>query len=146
MKPKIHAIAGFTALITIAGFWLASLITEMLGSFESIKLVKQCIVWGMIILIPSIMATAISGNFLGKTRSGKLVAVKQKRMPLIALNGIFILVPSAFFLNHLALNEGFGKLFYSIQALELAAGGVNFYLLSRNFKDGLRLSGRHSLF
>ena len=39
-----------------------------------------------------------SGFVLGKSRSGPLVAKKQGRMQLIALNGLLVLVPCAVYL------------------------------------------------
>ena len=61
-------------------------------------------------------------------------------MPLIALNGLLILVPSALFLAAKASAGAFDTAFYAVQTLELAAGAVNIWLLGVNFRDGLRMT------
>ena len=63
-------------------------------------------------------------------------------MPVIAFNGLLILVPSAFFLAYKAGSGDFDTSFYAVQALELVAGAVNLSLIGLNIRDGLRLSGR----
>lgn len=63
-------------------------------------------------------------------------------MRLIALNGIFVLVPSALVLRELAERGELGQLFFAVQVLELVAGGLNLLLLARNAREGLTLSGR----
>ena len=42
-----------------------------------------------------------SGMFLSKSRKGRLVDGKKKRMPFIAANGLVVLVPCAIALNRL---------------------------------------------
>jgi hypothetical protein len=63
-------------------------------------------------------------------------------MPLIAGNGLLILIPAAFTLASLASHAPFGSLFYAVQAVELIAGAVNLALMSLNIRDGLRLTKR----
>jgi len=63
-------------------------------------------------------------------------------MPLIAANGILILIPSALFLAAKARAAEFDTAFYAMQALDLAAGAVNIALLGLNIRDGLKMSGR----
>jgi hypothetical protein len=63
-------------------------------------------------------------------------------MPLIAANGILILIPSALFLASKARAGEFDTGFYVAQALELAAGGTNIALLGLNMRDGLKMKGR----
>ena len=67
---------------------------------------------------------------------------KKKRMPLIALNALFILLPSAFFLASKAAAGSFDSWFYGIQVLELVAGAANITMLGLNIRDGLRMTGR----
>lgn len=63
-------------------------------------------------------------------------------MPIIAANGVLVLLPSAFYLAWLSSQGEFGLLFFSIQAVELVRGAVNLALMSLNLRDGLRLAGR----
>lgn len=63
-------------------------------------------------------------------------------MPIIAANGIMILIPSALFLSYRATSGAFDAMFYAVQALELLAGAVNLTLIAMNMRDGLKLSGR----
>ena len=62
-------------------------------------------------------------------------------MPIIAANGVLILIPSALFLAHKAGAVEFGASFYAVQALELAAGAANITLLGLNMRDGLKMKG-----
>ena len=48
-----------------------------------------------------------------------LIGAKLKRMPLIAANGILVLIPSALFLASKARAAEFDTGFYAVQALEL---------------------------
>lgn len=63
-------------------------------------------------------------------------------MPIIALNGVLVLVPAAFFLAWRSAAGVFDGSFYAVQAIELAAGAANLVLLALNMRDGLRLTGR----
>ncbi len=63
-------------------------------------------------------------------------------MPLIAANGLLILIPSALFLAHKAAAAEFDGAFYAVQALELTAGATNITLLGLNMRDGLKMKGR----
>jgi hypothetical protein len=61
---------------------------------------------------------------LAKGQRAGLVGAKIKRMPLIAANGILILIPSALFLASKARASKFDSAFYAVQALELVAGAT----------------------
>ena len=63
-------------------------------------------------------------------------------MPLIAANGLLVLVPCAIVLNRWAAAGAFDVMFYTVQALELLAGAVNLTLMGLNIRDGLTMSGR----
>jgi hypothetical protein len=65
-------------------------------------------------------------------------------MPLIAANGILVLIPSALFLAFKARAAEFDTSLYAVQALELAAGAANIALLGLNMRDGLTMKGRLS--
>lgn len=98
MAQKAHFIAGFLATLTIAAFFLSTVIVELFGSYETVAFTKSLIVIpGLFVLIPALMATGGSGFFLSKSWSGKLVEIKKKRMVFIAANGLLVLMPCHFF-------------------------------------------------
>lgn len=143
MAQGIHLFAGLLATLTIASFFSISLLSELLGSTETIVATKALIVMpGLFLLIPAIVATGVSGFILSKSRQGRLIAGKKKRMPFIAANGVLILVPCAIFLNRLAAAGTFDTTFYLVQGLEFLAGATNLGLMGLNIRDGLRMSGR----
>ncbi|PVA11038.1 hypothetical protein DC366_04500 [Pelagivirga sediminicola] len=140
MTRTIHPIAGAIALLMIAVFWLSTALSELFMGLEAVSTVKTLIPWGFIILIPALMAVGGSGFQMARKRRGPLVAAKQKRMPIIAANGILILIPAAFYLSFKAQAGAFDTAFYTVQALELGAGAVNITLLGLNMRDGLRMT------
>ena len=142
MKLKIHAAAGTIALLTILAFWTSTLISEVFGSHAQISSVKTAVLWGMLILIPAMIATGASGASLGKGWKLPVVARKTKRMRIIAANGILILMPSAFYLASKAQTGAFDSLFYTVQAAEILAGATNIILLALNMRDGLSIRRR----
>jgi len=142
MKIKVHAISAFLAFVTIALFFISTVLVELLGSDDSIYFVKKSILYGLLILIPSMMATGISGNLIMKNKKGKLIRTKLMRLKTIVFNGVIILVPSAFFLESMAGSGNYNEWFYAIQSLELLAGATNLYFIGLNIKDGFLLSGR----
>jgi hypothetical protein len=99
-------------------------------------------VYGLLILIPALALAGATGLSLARSRSGAQVAKKKKRMPVLALNGLLIMVPAAFFLRMKALSGEFDGIFYSVQLLELAIGIIQLVVLGLNFRDGLRITGR----
>jgi hypothetical protein len=142
MLKFIHPAAGAIALLTILTFWLSTAFAELFGSHSTVVAVKTAIPWGFLLLIPALMAAGGSGLALSKGRRAGLVGAKLKRMPLIAANGILVLIPSALFLAHEAAAAEFDTAFYAVQALELAAGAANIALLGLNLRDGLKMKGR----
>ena len=138
----IHPVAGVLAILTIATFWLSTALTELFASQPTVVAVKTAIPWGFLLLIPALAAAGGSGFTLAKGRRAGLVGAKLKRMPLIAANGILILIPSALFLASKATAGQFDTNFYVVQALELAAGAANIMLLGLNMRDGLKMKGR----
>ena len=143
MTRMIHPVAGALAMLTIAAFWLSTALTELLASQAAVITVKTAIPWGFLVLIPALLAAGGSGFALakGRPRVG-LVGAKIRRMPLVAANGILILIPSALFLASRARAAEFDAAFYAVQALELTAGAANFVLLGLNMRDGLTMKGR----
>ena len=142
MLNFIHPLAGVIALLTILTFWLSTAFAELFGSHSTVVAVKTAIPWGFLVLIPALMAAGASGFALSKGRRAGLVGAKLKRMPVIAANGILVLIPSALFLAHEAAAAEFDTAFYAVQALELAAGAANIALLVLNMRDGLKMKGR----
>ena len=142
MTKLVHPLAGAVALLTIAGFWLSTAVSELFASTAIVAAVKTAIPWGFLLLIPALAAAGGSGLSLAKGRRAGLMGTKIRRMPLIAGNGILILIPSALYLASKAMAGEFDAAFYAVQALELAAGAVNITLLGLNMRDGLRMKGR----
>ncbi|MEO1198377.1 MAG: hypothetical protein AAFX39_03945 [Pseudomonadota bacterium] len=60
-------------------------------------------------------------------------------MPVIAANGLLILVPCALILHAKAQAGAFDAMFYAVRSAELAADFVNMLLISLNIRDGFRL-------
>jgi hypothetical protein len=130
MKNLIHLMAGLLATLTIATFFVCTVLVELLGSPESVARVKSLIVLpGLLVLVPAIAATGGTGFVLSKLRQGWLVNAKKKRMPFIAANGLIVLIPCAIFLHLWASQRLFDTRFYLVQALELLAGGTNLVLM-----------------
>ena len=144
MKTRIHAIAGAIGLLMILLFWSSTVLSKLFGSYDTIAAVKGWILYGMFILIPAMAIVGGSGMSLGAGRSEKLVSAKKRRMPIIAANGILILLPMAFFLEAKASAGTFDTLFYVLQGVELIAGATNLTLMGLNMRDGIRLTGRGS--
>jgi hypothetical protein len=143
MTLIIHRLAGPIAMLCIATFFSATIFVELFATVETIATVKSLIVWpGLFILVPSIALAGGSGFALAKSRKGKLVQLKKKRMPFIGANGVLVLIPCAVLLDHWASAGAFDDTFYVVQAIELLAGAVNLTLMGMNIRDGLRLSGR----
>lgn len=142
MLAMAHRFTGFLAFVTILVFWVATIASEISGDIQTITAVKQAVPWGLLVLVPALMATGASGFNLGKRISAPLIRAKSRRMPIIAANGILILIPCALALSHFATEGNFGTAFILVQALELVAGAVNLSLMSLNIRDGLVFKGR----
>lgn len=139
MRKILHPVAGAVALLTITTFWLTTALSELFASQEIVVAVKTAIPWGFMLLIPALAAAGGSGFALAKGRRAGLIGTKITRMPLIAANGILVLIPAALFLASKASAAEFDTSFYAVQALELAAGATNITLLALN---GLKMKGR----
>lgn len=139
MKTRLHASAGVVGFLTIATFWTSTVVSEAFGTHSEIAMVKTGILWGMIVLIPAMALAGGSGMSLGRGRSEANVIKKKKRMPLIAGNGLLILLPSAIFLATKANAGTFDTAFFAVQGVELIAGAFNLTMMGLNIRDGLRL-------
>ncbi|MCL3883576.1 hypothetical protein [Marivita sp. GX14005] len=140
MTRIIHPIAGALALLTIVTFWLSTALSELFASQATVVTVKTLIPWGFFLLIPALVAAGGSGFSLAKPMRGPLISDKKKRMPIIAANGLLILIPAALYLSFKAQAGVFDTGFYIVQAIELMIGAVNIVLLGLNMRDGMRLS------
>ncbi len=143
LPNRAHLVAGVLATACIATFFLATVLVEAVASPVAVARLKSLIVMpGLWILVPAIAIAGGSGFFLGRSRCGRLVDAKKKRMPFIAANGILVLVPCAIVLDRWAAAASFDMMFYAVQAIELLAGATNLTLMGLNIRDGLRMSGR----
>jgi hypothetical protein len=140
MLSKLHPVAGVIGFVTIFTFWLSTVTSELFGSLAAIATVKETIPWGFLILVPALAIAGASGFRLGGASSDPRVVSKKRRMPVIAANGIFILIPAALYLAALASRGEFGAAFYAVQAIELLAGALNLTLMALNIRDGFALT------
>ncbi|MDE7548996.1 hypothetical protein PY793_13550 [Acetobacter fabarum] len=137
---RIHPLLGGLATLCIASFMVSTIVAELSGNLQTIAQTKHIILWGLLVLVPCLAFTGLSGYQIAGKASRGLVLTKFKRMRVIGINGICVLVPCAFFLAFRASELKFGWPFYGIQCLELLAGFINLMLLGMNFRDGLRMS------
>lgn len=143
MPKRVHLVAGLLAPLCIATFFLSTLFTELFGSHAAVAQLKSLIVTpGLWIMVPLMAAAGGSGVLLARSRKGRLVDAKKKRMPFIAVNGLLVLVPCAIVLDRWAAADSFDSDFYLVQTIELVAGAVNLALMGLNARDGLRMAGR----
>ena len=142
MSRRIHAVAGTIGFLTILTFWVSTVVAEVFGSPGDIAMVKAAIVWGLAILVPALAITGATGISLGGKRTDRLARRKKRRMPIIALNGLIVLVPCAMFLSLRAGTGSFDAWFVGVQAIELVAGAANLALMGRNIADGVVMRGR----
>lgn len=120
------------------------MVSELFLDTASVVAVKNAVLAGMWLLIPAMAATGGSGFSLARSRRGRLVETKGRRMKGVAANGLVVLLPSAWVLASWANAGRFDVAFYALQGVELVAGAINFTLLVLNMLDGLRLTGRLS--
>ncbi|WP_260027723.1 hypothetical protein [Leisingera caerulea] len=118
------------------------MLSEAFGTPETIALVKSRILIGMFALIPAMAIAGGSGMAIGRRRKDAPAAAKKKRMPLIAANGLLILLPAAFFLEAKASAGTFDGAFVFVQGVELLAGALNLTMMGLNIRDGRRMAAR----
>lgn len=139
MLRRFHRAAAYLAFTIILCLFLSSIFVEVFGRVEHITLVKTVIIYPIPFLIISMIGAGMSGTVLGKTYHHSSVRKKAKRMPFIAVNGMIILLPLAYVLYTMSINEHFDFIFYTIQAAELVFGGLNIYLMALNIIDAKKL-------
>jgi hypothetical protein len=142
MKKVAHAAAGSVALLLVLSFLTITILSELSMDAANVIVAKRVILYGICLLVPLMAMAGGSGFLLAAGRVGPVVGLKKKRMRLIAANGMLVMLPSAIWLYYSAAKGEFGTAFMVVQGIELAGGFTQLYLLARNFKDGLRLSGR----
>ena len=147
MKSLLHAIAGTTAMIVIASFWISTLVSEVFLTHTAVAEVKHGILYALFLLVPLMAVTGGSGFSLGKMKKGisswdRVLDRKKMRMAIIVVNAFLVMIPVAFLLNNKAASGEFDTVFYAVQILELLAGGMQLALMSLNFRDGLKLAGK----
>jgi hypothetical protein len=135
-----------TALTLVVVFWIASLAAELAGDRQTIAATKTAIAWGLLVLVPSVIAANGSGFGLARLRTRKghrlppVLARKQRRGMAVAAIGLTVLMPCALWLAWAATGtEPLSGTFHSVQTLELAGGAINACLLAMNARDGRRL-------
>ena len=132
---QIHATAAVTAFLLIALFWISTVISEIFLSHQAVLMVKTVIVFAVFLLIAAMAITGATGfKMAGKSQNTAIVA-KRRRMPMIAANGLLILLPCAFFLYFKAVAGQFDSVFYTIQVVELVAGATNLFLMFKSMQD-----------
>jgi hypothetical protein len=143
---RLHRVAGVLALALVTLFWLATVLAELAGTREAIAMVKQAIAWGLLLLVPTIIAANGTGWRLTlRRRAGNralppLLTTKLRRGIAVAALGLLVLVPSALWLAAVSARPGpLPDVFFAVQALELAAGATNATLLMLNARDGYRM-------
>lgn len=140
--PVAHGLAGTAAFVTILVFWTATAWSELFADLATVTAVKQAIAWGLLLLVPALGVTGLTGVRLAGGGAAPAILTKMRRMPFIAANGVLVLVPCAVTLAVLSGRGDFGPTFQAVQALELVAGLVNLALIGLNIRDGLALAGR----
>ncbi|MGH4025976.1 MAG: hypothetical protein ACRDRV_15480 [Pseudonocardiaceae bacterium] len=142
MKSRVHAVAGFVGLTLIVLFFTSSVVVELIGDEHAVARVKTLILFGVLILVPSMMVTGGTGRILAGRRDSPLIRAKKKRMVAVAVIGLTVLVPCAVILQRLAVAGEFDTAFYTIQIVELIGGAVNITLMGLNVRAGRLLAGR----
>ncbi|MGC1040506.1 hypothetical protein WKH27_17210 [Pantoea agglomerans] len=98
MKRRIHATASILSALFLATFWTSTIITELFLSATAVAEVKQLIAHALLAFVPLMGLTAATGFSMGARVNHPLIKLKRRRTPVIGINGLFILVPSALFL------------------------------------------------
>jgi hypothetical protein len=142
MTSRVHAIAGTLALALIALFFTSSVVVEMIGDHSAVALIKKLILFGVIVLVPAMIATGATGRLRARRWRGSLVRRKKIRMVVIAAIGLLVLIPCAVTLQRFASSGDFGSTFYVVQFVELAGGLTNIILMSLNVRSGMIMTGK----
>lgn len=142
MIKTIHPIAGVVGFLTILTFWTSTLYSELFTSYATVAFVKASVVKGLYLLVPAMIIVGATGMSIGRRRKDAPAVAKKKRMPIIAVNGLLILVPAAIYLNAKAGTGAFDTSFYVVQVVELIAGAANLTLMAMSIRDGRTMTAR----
>ncbi|MGJ8615819.1 MAG: hypothetical protein ACSHWS_03200 [Sulfitobacter sp.] len=123
-------------------FWTSTVFSELFCTHETIVMVKGMILNGMFILVPSMAIVGATGMSIGRRRKDPPARAKKKRMPIIAANGLLVLLPLAFYLEFKASGGEFDTTFYVLQVVELIAGATNLFLMALSIRDGRAMGAR----
>jgi hypothetical protein len=138
----VHRLSAVLALVILATFWSATLVSELLLDVHAVVATKRSIALGLVLLVPCMAALNVSGARISGTRNGPLIARKRRILRIMGANAALVLVPCALTLFWLSRDGSLGVTFYAVQAIELVAGAVNVTLLLMNVHAGLKLAGR----
>lgn len=133
--------ATLIATLTIATFFISSLVAELNGEEALIKSVKEAIFYSLPILFVAMPALGISGNKLAGNAKSPIILAKQRRMKFIVANGL-ILTTLACLLYYRAHYQAIDGTFLALQLAEFAFGLANLSLIGLNIKAGRQLAGR----
>jgi hypothetical protein len=136
MTKQIHRIAALVALLCVSVFWLTTVIAELFFSLQHIIQVKHFVLSGLFLLIPAMAITAFTGMRMDRGGYLPRLEAKKGRMPILAGNGLLVLLPCAIYLANKAVHGELDRIFYAVQLLELAAGALQWNFLRRNMQDG----------
>jgi len=137
---KLHRIAGILAVACITSFQVATLVAEGFLDRSAVIAVKTALPFGLFLLVPALATVGISGVRLARGRKGGVLGQKLRRMPIIAANGLLVLIPAALYLAAKARAGDLDTAFYAVQGIELAAGAVNLWLMGLSIRDGLKMT------
>jgi hypothetical protein len=138
---RVHIIATVIALLTIATFFISSLIAELNGNEGFIKEVKKTILFALPIMLIAMPALGVTGNKLSGKSQNPIVLAKRKRMRFVFINGIG-LITLACFLYYRSHYQSIDTTFLVAQVAELVLGLTNLILIGMNIRSGFQLSGR----
>ncbi|KXF81589.1 hypothetical protein [Enterovibrio coralii] len=136
---NVHRGVGALAFVTIACFFSSTLIAELWGTPAQITAVKTAILYIIPMLMLSMMATGATGNKLYPNKGKGVMAAKQLRMKVAAMNGLLVMLPSAIYLYVKASSGVFDGYFWTVQGIELVGGALNLTMIGLNIRAGLSL-------
>ncbi|MEM6925685.1 MAG: CDGSH iron-sulfur domain-containing protein, partial [Myxococcota bacterium] len=142
MKGLLHAIAGVFGFLCVAAFLSATVLSGLLGSPETIALVKTWIFRGVFLLLPALAGAGATGMSMLGERQEPLALIKQQRGPRAFMTTLFVLLPCGWLLSTWAAAGQLGLAYAGVQAVELATQAFCLVMIGLNIRDGLALRGR----
>lgn len=140
---KLHKAAGIIALITLSTFFISTIIIELLGDPESIKLLKLLImIFALGVMVPSSILIGVTGKKIAKGYNSNLLKKKLNLFKYIQRIGPFILAPTGIALFLLSRADNFNLLFYAVQITELIAQFCSILLIITGIKTGASIKNQ----